>query len=159
MRMAAVTMCAMGIVLLTGCDQLSGMLGDEPASPTRRTSVASQRTTRTTLAARRAPPRDSSRVPGGAIAAPQENDSALQLIGLDENDVRAMFGPPSAAEENGPGKTWHYRNGRCSLNLSFYPDVQTRVYRTLAYEVTSDDNSAERKRICYSQFQSVARSR
>jgi hypothetical protein len=70
-----------------------------------------------------------------------------------------MFGPPNAADDSGPGKTWRYRNGRCTLNLSFYPDVETRVYRTLAYEVTSDDNNAERKRVCLSQFQSVSRTR
>jgi len=152
MRMAAASVCAMGIVLLTGCDQLSRVWGDEPGSAQPRATVANSRPA---TVAKRPSTRNVER------PAPQQQpeEAPLQLVGLGEDDVRAMFGPPTVAEESGPGKTWRYQNGRCTLNLSFYPDVETRVYRTLAYEVTSDDNNAERKRVCLSQFQSVARSR
>lgn len=152
MRMAAASVCAMGmgIVLLTGCDQFSRVWGDEPGGAQSRTAVANSRPS----VAKRTNTRSADR------AAPQQSeDNSLQLIGLGEEDVRALFGPPTTADASGPGKTWRYRNGRCTLNLSFYPDVETRVYRTLAYEVTSDDNDAERKRVCLSQFQSVARTR
>jgi len=151
MRMAAVSVCAMGIVLLTGCDQFSRVWGDEPGGAQPRPAVANSRAS---TVAKRTNTRSADR------AAPQQSeDNSLQLIGLGEEDVRALFGPPTTADASGPGKTWRYRNGRCTLNLSFYPDVETRVYRTLAYEVTSDDNNAERKRVCLSQFQSVARTR
>lgn len=151
MRMAAVSVCAMGIVLLTGCDRFSRVWGDEPGGPQPRPAVTNSRTS---TVAKRTSTRSADR------AAPQQSeDNSLQLIGLGEEDVRALFGPPTAADASGPGKTWRYRTGRCTLNLSFYPDVETRVYRTLAYEVTSDDNNAERKRVCLSQFQSVARTR
>ena len=151
MRMADVSVCAMGIVLLAGCDQASRVWGDEPGGARPKPAVTDSRTS---TVAKRTTTRSADRTP------PQQSeDNSLQLIGLGEEDVRALFGPPTAADSSGPGKTWRYRNGRCTLNLSFYPDVETRVYRTLAYEVTSDDNNAERKRVCLSQFQSVARTR
>jgi hypothetical protein len=75
------------------------------------------------------------------------------LIGLDERHVTALFGTPSTEREQAPGKSWVYENGRCVLDLSFYLDVQSRVFRTLAYEVTSHDNSAEGRRLCVAELQ------
>jgi hypothetical protein len=88
-----------------------------------------------------------------AVAAP------ISLIGKSEGQVRALLGPPTSVEERAPGKTWHYRDGQCSADVQLYPDVQTRQFGTLAYEVKSDDNTDEGRRGCVAQFSSRAQSR
>jgi len=78
----------------------------------------------------------------------------INLAGKSEHDIRALLGPPTTEENNAPGKTWRYRDGRCSLDVQLYPDVKTHQYGTLEYEVKSDDNTNEGKRLCLGQFQS-----
>ena len=80
----------------------------------------------------------------------------VNLVGKSEGQVRALLGPPTSVEERAPGKTWHYRDGRCSVDVQLYPDVQTRQFGTLAYEVKSDDNSDEGRRDCLARFRSRA---
>jgi hypothetical protein len=89
-------------------------------------------------------------------ATPREADGGapVNLIGLEEQQVRALLGPPSAEEDRPPAKIWRYRKGGCSLNLSLYPDVQTRKFGTLTYEVKSDDDTDEGKRVCMADLQS-----
>ena len=59
-----------------------------------------------------------------------------------------MLGAPTSEEDRPPGKLWRYRDGQCTLVVQLYPDVQTRQFGTLAYEVKSDDNTDEGKRVC-----------
>lgn len=97
---------------------------------------------------------------------PRENEpprevpavAPVNLIGKSESQVRALLGPPTSVEERAPGKTWHYRDGQCSADVQLYPDVQTRQFGTLAYEVKSDDNTDEGRRSCVAQFSSRAQS-
>ena len=85
--------------------------------------------------------------------------ASVSFIGKSEGQVRALLGPPTSVEERAPGKTWHYRDGQCSADVQLYPDVQTRQFGTLAYEVKSDDNTDEGRRGCVAQFSSRAQSR
>lgn len=82
----------------------------------------------------------------------------INLVGMREGQVRALLGPPTSVEERAPGKTWHYRYGQCRAYVQLYPDVQTRQYGTLAYEVKSDDNSDEGRRGCVAQLSARAES-
>lgn len=91
-----------------------------------------------------------------SIPAPSVPAAPVTLVGKSEGQVRAMLGPPTSVEERAPGKTWHYRDGRCSVDVQLYPDVQTRQFGTLAYEVKSDDNSDEGKRDCLARLRSRA---
>jgi hypothetical protein len=83
----------------------------------------------------------------------------VNLVGQSEGDIRARFGAPTSEEDRAPGKTWRYRHGQCALDVSLYPDVQTRKFTTLAYEVRSDDNTDQGKQLCLGQLQSRGRSR
>ena len=98
-------------------------------------------------------PEDLAVAPQQATAVPA---TAVNLVGKSEGQVRALLGPPTSVEERAPGKTWHYRDGRCSLDVQLYPDVQTRQFGTLAYEVKSDDNSDEGRRDCLARLRSRA---
>jgi hypothetical protein len=97
-----------------------------------------------------------------ASASPIRSSSdapAVTLAGKSENEVRALLGTPTSEEERPPGKRWRYRDGQCTLDVQLYPDVQTKQFGTLAYEVKSDDNSDEGKRLCLAQFQSRVQAR
>jgi hypothetical protein len=89
-----------------------------------------------------------------ATPAPPSQD--VNLMGKNEGQVRAILGPPTSVEERAPGKTWHYRDGQCSVDVQMYPDVKTRQFGTLAYKVNSDDNSDEGRRECLARFRSRA---
>ena len=83
----------------------------------------------------------------------------VELIGKSEGELRTLLGPPTSVEERAPGKTWHYREGQCTVDIQLYPDVQTKQFGTLAYEVKSDDNTDEGKRGCLAQLQSRAQAK
>lgn len=85
--------------------------------------------------------------------------AAVSIAGTSETELRALFGAPTSEEERPPGKRWRYRDGSCTMDVQLYPDVRTKQFGTLAYEVKSDDNSDEGKRACLAQFQSRAQPR
>jgi hypothetical protein len=97
----------------------------------------------------------SDETPANALPAPP----AIALAGKSEQEVRAMLGAPTSEEDRPPGKRWRYRDGRCTLDVQLYPDVHTKQFGTLAYEVKSDDNTDEGKRLCLVQLQSRFQSR
>jgi hypothetical protein len=82
------------------------------------------------------------------------DQTSVNLIGKSEAEIRALLGPPTTVEERAPGKTWRYRDGKCTFDIQLYPDVQTRQFGTLAYEVKSDDNTDEGNRACLAQLRS-----
>ena len=96
-----------------------------------------------------------------ATAAPAAGTAPapVSIAGRSETELRALFGAPTSEEDRPPGKRWRYRDGSCTMDIQLYPDVQTKQFGTLAYEVKSDDNSDEGKRACLAQFQSRAQPR
>ena len=87
------------------------------------------------------------------------HEPAVRLVGKSENELRALLGSPTNEEDRPPGKRWRYRDGQCTLDVQLYPDVQTKQFGTLAYEVRSDDNTDEGRRVCMAQLQSRAQAR
>ena len=96
--------------------------------------------------------RDAAKPVQTAVAPPPP----VQLVGMDEGAIQALLGAPSMVEDHAPGKTWRFRKHDCVLSVALYPDVQTRVFRTLSYEVTSDDHNAGAKQLCETKFGNVA---
>ena len=158
-----------GLLLLSGCDvvqsarnDLSRLTTSSPQATPRPIQSASRTTaasapnpstnisTASTTAAKTDPKTDSSRE--------TESTPSVNLIGKSEGELRELLGPPRIVEERAPGKTWRYRDGQCTLDIQLYPDVQTRQFGTLAYEVKSDDNTDEGNRACLAQLRSRARS-
>jgi hypothetical protein len=80
------------------------------------------------------------------------------LIGIDERGAENLFGTPHRRHDNATNKTWYYRDGSCALDLYFYMDMSSRVFRTLAYEVSSNDQSAESRDQCIARLQSAKQS-
>src|SRR5262249_20071279 len=165
---------AVGLLLMTGCqtvrtigDDFSRALSSQPTSQQSR-SVATAPTARPRPAATAAtavPPSSSSSsatdevVSPTAPARPPSDGTTVSLAGKSENELRALLGAPTSEEDRPPGKRWRYRDGQCTLDVQLYPDVQTKQFGTLAYEVKSDDNTDEGRRLCLAQLQSRVQSR
>ncbi len=66
-----------------------------------------------------------------------------RLVGLDFDATKALLGDPVAKHEEPPAEIWAYEGGTCSFNLFFYPSVDDKVFRVLAYEVTKETPPAE----------------
>jgi hypothetical protein len=96
-----------------------------------------------------------------AVAVGHEGSApaAADLAGKSEADVRALLGSPEREDARPPGKQWHYRMGQCTIDVQLFPDVRTKQFGTLAYEVRSDDNSDQGKRQCMAELESRLRSR
>ena len=144
-----------GSLSLAACDlpQLAGQSSKQSSS---RQSTRTMPARSASSVPTRAPPRpDATTLGQSSTATPKDGDGGrpVNLIGLDEQQLRGLLGPPAAEEERPPGKIWRYRKGGCSLNFSLYPDVQTRKFGTLTYEVKSDDNTDEGKRACLADIQ------
>ncbi|MEA1652683.1 hypothetical protein UAJ10_27180 [Nitrospirillum sp. BR 11164] len=109
-------------------------------------------------AARRTPPSPtpSQTTPAAASAAVA---SDVDLVGMDESQLQALMGPPSSQQDLSPGKEWLYRHGTCTVDLTLYPDIKTQAYRVLSYEVTSDNDTGDRKRYCLADLRSVAQAK
>ncbi len=66
-----------------------------------------------------------------------------RLVGMDFHATKALLGDPAAELEKPPAKVWAYAGGTCMFNLFFYPSVDDKVFRVLAYEVTDATPPAE----------------
>lgn len=97
---------------------------------------------------------DTATQPGNAVA------DGTSYVGLAEAQLIARLGQPSLRrEDHPPGKTWRYQNRTCTVDFMLYPDVETRIYRALAYEVINDDKSAAGKRLCLAELEARAHDR
>jgi hypothetical protein len=162
---------AVGLLLLSGCeaarnmrDDFSRLASSQPAAQRSQPAKSVASTTRPRIASTASTSPD---VPDAAPATVSDNPPArpattggpLTLAGKSETELRAMLGAPTSEEDRPPGKRWRYRDGQCTLDVQLYPDVQTKQFGTLAYEVKSDDNTDEGKRVCLAQLQSRAQAR
>jgi hypothetical protein len=148
-------------VLLSACTFLQEAQPPRQRPPAKPMAVRAP-TPAVSAAGRSASRTDGTRDGSTPVATEDERKPAaapVRLVGLGEQELRELLGPPAAEEERPPGKVWHYRKGRCTLDVSLYPDVQTRKFGTLTYEVKSDDNTDEGKRICLAELQSRGQAR
>jgi hypothetical protein len=170
-----------GLLLLTACEASPNLRDDLLRLTSSQATAQKSQSAKSVTRPRAAPP--ASTIDAAAVAATATSDEppalpaatatsdeppapraatggpALSLIGKSETELRAMLGVPTSVEDRPPGKRWRYRDGQCTLDVQLYPDVQTKQFGTLAYEVKSDDNTDEGKRVCLVQLQSRAQAR
>jgi hypothetical protein len=76
----------------------------------------------------------------------------LDVIGLDQSEIESRLGPSTQDLQHLPAMEAVFSDGRCTLNVTLYPDVKTHIYHALAYRVASDVDSAEERRRCSAAF-------
>lgn len=144
-------LCVAAILVVSGCEGYVSPARNHQHS----TSAKADRRTGANAAAAKS--RSSDESAPAAIAASTTADGGA-YIGLAEDELLARLGPPAAQrDDEPPGRIWSYRHKHCTVDFTLYPDVQTRVYRALAYEVINDDKSAAAKRLCLAELESRAR--
>lgn len=139
--------CAIAAVGLAGCE--GGPFGNHNVGP-QKTAHARPRTV-TKPAPSDAPVWD--RTARSGSVAGDKGGKPVNLVGMDEHQLESVLGPPNEQEDRAPAKTWRYRNGNCVVDLALYPDVETRVFRTLSYEVTTGEDTAAEERLCLAELQ------
>jgi hypothetical protein len=89
-----------------------------------------------------------------SVPAPEATAPVPHLVpvGMDEGSLTRVLGPPASSREETPARVLSFRRRECALNLTLYPDVETRVFRALSYEVTSDDQDERAVRVCAARF-------
>ena len=139
---------AVAVAALSGCD-VQGVLDGHPTQSKHARAHTKATSHRPELVSAEASP-----PPGNAVA------DGTSYVGLAEAQLIARLGQPSLRrEDQPPGKTWRYQNKTCAVDFMLYPDVETRIYRALAYEVINDDKSAAGKRLCLAELEARAHDR
>ena len=77
-----------------------------------------------------------------------------ELVGWNESELKTVFGAPASQEDHAPTKRLVYHLKQCTLNVTLYPEVETKQFHALNYEVNSDDGSAKRQQACIAEFTS-----
>jgi len=96
------------------------------------------------------PPHPKKKAPSAAVLRPQIDD----LIGWNESEIKTVFGTPAVQEDHAPTKQMVYHAKKCTMNVTLYPEVETKQFHVLNYEVNSDDGSAKRQQVCVAEFSS-----
>lgn len=91
------------------------------------------------------------RVPKPTIAHLGDMDQ-LDVIGLDQSQIQSRLGPPTRDLQYLPAVEAVFSAERCTLDVTLYPDVRTRIYHALAYKVASDVDTVEERRRCFAAF-------
>ena len=93
--------------------------------------------------------------PTEAPAEPQPEQTAVavppspDLLGLDPQRTTALLGPASqTTNSQSPATVWHYKSGRCELDLSFYMEMRSGQMRTLHYDFKGEAASPEQRQAC-----------
>jgi hypothetical protein len=79
------------------------------------------------------------------------------LVGLDRAQIALLLGAPAEVREQPPATVWSYRAKDCSLNVFFYPDMQTREVRALAYDVRAESDAEQVKNACFAALRAHAK--
>jgi hypothetical protein len=66
--------------------------------------------------------------------APMPNVAMSDLIGADFDSVLRVFRRPDNVQNNALSVVWVYSPPACTLQLFFYPDIQTSIFHLLKYD-------------------------
>ena len=76
------------------------------------------------------------------------------MIGRDENGIRALIGAPARMRTEGSTTVWSYEKDGCSLDLFLFYDVKTGAQRVLSYEIKPNATDTDAIQACYNKFHS-----
>src|SRR5438270_10906003 len=82
--------------------------------------------------------------PQTAFAVP----SSADLVGLDQQRAVALLGPAAQTDTGSPATVWHYKSGRCALDLAFYMEMRSGRMRSLHYDFKGEAANPEQRRAC-----------
>jgi hypothetical protein len=90
--------------------------------------------------------------PEPAASPPEQTALAVppttELLGLDPQHTRELLGPAAQTRNQSPATVWHYKSGRCELDLSFYMEMKSGQMRALHYDFRGGADSPEQRQAC-----------
>ena len=117
-------------------------------------SVAHPTQPATTPGVEEAVPAASQPEPEAVEAQPAESQTAYavpssaDLVGLDQQRAVALLGPATETDARSPATVWHYKSGRCELDLAFYMEMRSGRMRSLHYDFKGEAANPEQRRAC-----------
>jgi hypothetical protein len=83
-----------------------------------------------------------------AVPATPTGPASADLLGLDPQRTRELLGPAAQTRNQSPATVWHYKSGRCELDLSFYMEMKSGQMRSLHYDFKGEAESPEQRQAC-----------
>ncbi len=77
------------------------------------------------------------------------------MLGRDENGIRALIGEPTKTRTEGSTTVWSYQKDGCALDLFLFYDVKTGAQRVLSYEIKPNATDSNAIQACYDKFHNV----
>ncbi len=77
-----------------------------------------------------------------AVVAPAD------LVGLDFSSVLQVLRKPDTVQSSALSIVWTYSEPTCTLQLFFYPDIQTKIFRLLKHDLKSAADGAAERNAC-----------
>ena len=74
--------------------------------------------------------------------------SSADLVGLDQQRAVALLGPAAQTDTRSPATVWHYKSGRCELDIAFYMEMRSGRMRSLHYDFRGEAANPEQRRAC-----------
>ena len=161
---ACVLILIPSVLILAGCSTMRGAKPDETVG---KTTSAPEPLVPPAFRLPEIPapemPRLASRVPKTKDSPPRKKPAPLKapplpkpaqplvlapadLVGFDFSSVLQLLRRPDTVRTNALSIVWTYSEPSCTLQLFFYPDIQTRIFRLLKHDLKSGtDGEAERK--------------
>lgn len=92
-----------------------------------------------------------------AVEAPDHKTAGQpsEMIGRDENGIRALIGAPTKTRTEGSTTVWSYEKDGCALDLFLFYDVKTGAQRVLSYEIKPSATDSNAMQACYDKFHNV----
>ena len=70
------------------------------------------------------------------VEQPSEPIDPARLVGLTQDQTRALIGPPTSVRSEPPAVVWTYGSAGCGLDIFFYLDLASQTFKALTYEMT-----------------------
>jgi hypothetical protein len=86
------------------------------------------------------------------LPVPKQAESPMlapaDLVGFDFSSVLQVLRRPDTVQSNSVSIVWTYSEPSCTLQLFFYPDIQTKIFRLLKHDLKSAAEGAAERNAC-----------
>jgi hypothetical protein len=98
------------------------------------------------------PPQTASLPPQSLPPKSQPLPTLHDLIGLDRDQITALFGTPHFRRQDKPADLWQYRNKKCALDLFLYRIRDGVLYKVTHAEVRTLNGAKVTKTTCFKKL-------
>ena len=101
---------------------------------------------------RRPPPRGAKEPPKEAPKELPPAPAPATLVGFDYAGVLKVLRKPDSTQNSALSVVWVYADSDCTLQLFFYPDIETKTFHLLKYDLKNSEGERLDGGACMQQF-------